>query len=199
MFNSEFLNSPTFTWIILPVLIFLARLVDVSFGTLRIIFLARGRKWIAPMLGFFEIMIWLLAIGQIFKNLNNFACYVAYAAGFATGNFVGIWIEQKLAIGMQVVRIITKLDANKLIRSIRSLGYGLTVVDGEGTSGPVKILYTLIRRKDMPKIVSMIQNYNPKAFYSVEDVRLAASGIFPESKMRPLMSTDWLRMVRKGK
>lgn len=102
------INSGTFSLIILPILIFLARIVDVTFGTIRIIFVSRGLKWLAPIFGFFEIMIWLFAIGQVFSNMTNITYYVAYAGGFACGNFVGIWIEEKMAIGTMVVRIITK-------------------------------------------------------------------------------------------
>ncbi len=172
-------GSGLFTWVILPILIFCARVVDVSFGTMRIIYLSRGKKFIAPLLGFFEIMVWLMAIGQIFQNLNNFACYLAYAGGFATGNFVGIWIENKLAIGSQVVRIITSRDATDLIEDLWSKGYGMTVLDGQGANGPVKIIFTLIRRKNLSQVVDMIQKYNPRAFFSVEDVRLAEAGTFP--------------------
>ena len=101
-------DSGTFSLIILPILIFLARIVDVTFGTIRIIFVSRGMKWLAPIFGFFEIMIWLFAIGQVFSNLTNITYYVAYAGGFACGNFVGIWIEEKMAIGTLIVRIITR-------------------------------------------------------------------------------------------
>ncbi len=192
-------DSGVFTWVILPLLIFSARVVDVSFGTLRIIFLSRGNKVIAPVLGFFEILIWLLAIGQIFRNLNNFLCYIAYAGGFATGNYVGIMIENKMALGMQVVRVITNRNADKLIEMLRSNGFGLTCVDGHGALGPVKVLFTLIRRRDLPRIISLIHEYNPKAFFSVEDVRMAEAGVFPMSPYQQRALWDWLRMRRKGK
>ena len=94
-----FFGSEIFTFIILPILIFIARVCDVSIGTMRIIFISRGAKILAPLLGFFEILIWLVAIGKVMQNLDNIACYVAYAGGFATGNFVGIRIEEKLAMG----------------------------------------------------------------------------------------------------
>lgn len=104
----NFVDSQLFTWIVLPLLIFIARVVDVSIGTLRIVFIARGERLVAPILGFLEILIWLLAIGQIFKHLNNIGCYLAYAGGFAMGNYIGMVIEHKLAIGVQVIRIIIK-------------------------------------------------------------------------------------------
>ena len=94
----------------------MARIADVTFGTIRIIFVSRGMKWLAPICGFFEIMIWLFAIGQVFNNLTNITYYLAYAGGFACGNFVGIWIEEKMAIGTLVVQIITKKDGNTVNR-----------------------------------------------------------------------------------
>ena len=93
----DFLASDTwfFTWILLPALIFLARILDQSIGTLRLIFLSKGMKYIAPFLGFFEVIIWLLAVGQIMQHLDNWLCYVAYGAGFAMGNFIGITLEER--------------------------------------------------------------------------------------------------------
>ncbi|MBN2365413.1 MAG: DUF2179 domain-containing protein [Calditrichaeota bacterium] len=173
------MNSDLFAWVILPLFIFLARVVDVSFGTLRIVYTAKGRRFIAPALGFIEIMIWLLAIGQIFKNLNNIACYIAYAGGFSMGNFAGIWIESKLALGNQVLRIITGRDATELITRMRKDGFGLTVVDAQGIQGPVKLIFTVIKRKNLSEVIRLVHEYNPKAFYSVEDVRFVSEGIFP--------------------
>ena len=145
------------------------------------------------------MLIWLLAIGQIFKNLNNFACYIAYAGGFAAGNYVGIFIEQKLAVGMNVIRIITRKDASKLIEKLKSEGFGITLINGRGKTGPIKIIYTLIRRKEQKKVRGFIQQYNPKAFYSIEDVCLAHEGVFPENQIRSKHHRHWFRLNRKGK
>ncbi len=199
MTDVSFLDSALFTWVILPILIFCARIIDVSIGTLRIIFISKGRQYVAPILGFFEVLVWILAIGQIFKHLNNIICYVAYASGFATGNFVGMYLEHKLAIGTQMIRIITRFDASELINELRSAGFGLTIVDGEGAIGPVKIIFTLIRRREQRQVVEFIQRYNPKAFFSIEDVRTAKEGVF---LVRPAPSNTlwaWLNFSRKGK
>ncbi|HEX2991004.1 MAG TPA: DUF5698 domain-containing protein, partial [Anaerolineales bacterium] len=88
-----------FTWVILPLIIFLTRVLDVTLGTLRIIFISRGRKYLAPLLGFIEVLIWITVVSQIIGGASNFAAYFAYAAGFAVGNYVGMWIEERLAIG----------------------------------------------------------------------------------------------------
>ena len=119
----EVFNSAHAIWLI-PLLIFLARVVDVAIGTLRIIFVSKGMKYLAPILGFFEVFIWLVAIGQIMQNLTNWVNYVAYSAGFATGNFIGMFIESKLAMGLVSLRIITERDAKPLIEDLRRENFG---------------------------------------------------------------------------
>jgi uncharacterized protein YebE (UPF0316 family) len=179
-----FYNSDLFKWVILPLLIFAARLIDVSLGTLRIIFVSHGLKYIAPLVGFIEINIWLLAIGQIMQNLNNLACSLAYAGGFAMGAFFGMLIEEKLSIGMVMVRIICKHDASELIKTLRESDYGVTTHDAEGISGPVKIIFAVIRRADLHDILNKIHLIHPHAFYSVEDIRSVGEAIFPYHRHR---------------
>ena len=145
----QFIDSNTFSWVILPLLIFLSRIIDVSIGTIRIIFVSRGKKNLAPLLGFFEVLVWITAISQIMKHLDNVACYFAYAAGFAAGTFVGMMIEEKLAIGMLVVRVILVKDECQLRERLSSSGFGVTVVDAQGANGEVKIVYTIIKRKEL--------------------------------------------------
>jgi len=184
IYSMAFLDSGLFGLFVLPLLIFFARVTDVTFDTMRIIFISKGEKYLPPLLGFFEIMIWLFAIGQVMQNLTNIVYYIAYAAGFATGNFVGIFIEDKMAIGKLVVRIITRKDASALIEALRSRDYGITIVDAQGATGDVKIIFTVIKRKDVDDVVGMINHFNPKAFYSMEEVRTASEGVFPSRKSR---------------
>lgn len=179
MNDTAFLQSGWFTWVVLPVLIFCARIVDVSIGTMRIIYVTRGRRHLAPLLGFFEVTIWLLAMGQIVKHLDNVLCYLAYGGGYAMGSFVGIYLEGKLAFGMQIVRIITRKDAQQLISHLKTEGFGLTVLDGQGVSGPVKIIFTVIQRRSLAYLTEIIRRYNPKSFLSIEDVRLAEEAQLP--------------------
>ncbi|MCC7565511.1 MAG: DUF2179 domain-containing protein [Methanomicrobiaceae archaeon] len=174
-----------FSLVILPLLIFTARVADVTLGTMRIIFISRGMKVIAPALAFFEILIWLVAIGQVFSNLTNVANYIAYAGGFAAGNYVGIIVEERLAVGLTLVRIITQRDSAPLVEFLRGSGYGLTVIDAQGRDGPGKIVFTLIRRKNLKDVIEAIHLYAPKAFYTIEDIRHAAEGTFPAVKPRP--------------
>lgn len=190
---SSFFDSAWFTWVVLPVLIFCARIVDVSIGTMRIIFVAKEKRFLAPLLGFFEVLIWLLAIGQIFKHLNNALCYVAYAGGFATGNYVGMFLERRLALGTEVVRIILRRDPSELLRRLQRDGFGTTVIDGYGSTGPVKIVFTIIRRKDRPRLLEAIQEHAPGAFFSIEDVREARSGVFPPTQKEKTIIRSLLR------
>ncbi|NOZ61335.1 MAG: DUF2179 domain-containing protein [Calditrichaeota bacterium] len=188
------MNEGLVNWVLLPLLIFLARIMDVSIGTMRIIFVSRGRREISAVLGFFEVLIWLIAIRQIFNNLDNPACFLGYALGFATGNYIGMFIENKLAIGIQVVRIITRRDATPLINRFRKLGFGVTIVHGEGARGHVKLIFMVVPRKEIAQIVHDIQSFNPKAFFSIEDIRSAEEGIFPNNPGDRFFTRVWRRL-----
>ncbi len=196
---SDFANSPYFTYLIVPLLICLARIIDVSLGTIRIILVSKGAKKIAPVLGFFEILIWLIAIGQVMQNLTNVINYIAYALGFAMGNYIGILIEQKLAIGNVVVRIITTKDASELIDFLKSANFGVTIIDAEGANGPVHLIYTVIKRSSLPIIITHVKEYNPKAFYTIEDVRFVSEGIFPKKFFHLKSKVTALTGARKAK
>ena len=174
MVDSEF-----FRWVLLPLLIFTARILDVSIGTIKIIFIAKGQKILPPIMAFFEIMIWVIAMGEIMKNLDNVLYYLAYGGGFAMGNFVGIYIESKLALGNIALRIITRKEADELIEFLKSENYGFTVFNGTGATGKVNLIYMVIKRKEQKKVIEIIQRFNPKAFISIEDVREASEAIFP--------------------
>jgi uncharacterized protein YebE (UPF0316 family) len=175
------LNGLIYTYVILPLLILVARVCDVTIGTIRIVFIARGNKLLAPILGFFEILIWLLAIRQILQNLENVFCYLAYAGGFAIGNLIGITIEEKLAYGQLLIRIVTEKDASDLIASLRRKGFGVTRISAEGSTGSVSVIYTIINRVRIEKAIRTINRFNPNAFYTIEDVRSVEKGIFPKN------------------
>jgi uncharacterized protein YebE (UPF0316 family) len=182
MDTTAFFNTTFYTWILLPFLIFAARIFDVTLGTLRVIFITRGMKYLSAIIGFIEILIWLLAIGQIFKNLNNVACYIAYAGGFASGSFLGIYFAEKLSINKVIVRIIAVKDANNLVEQLRKRHFGVTTLDAHGIEGPVTIVFTIINRDDLEAVVEIVKKFNPQAFYSVQDVKFASEGIFPEHR-----------------
>jgi uncharacterized protein YebE (UPF0316 family) len=175
----EFLNSTTYAWVILPLLIFLARITDVSLDTLRIIFIHKHLRYWAALCGFFEVLIWLMVIRQIFQQLNNPLCFIAYPAGFAAGNIVGLMIENRISLGKVIIRTITRHDAEELIGFLKSSGYGVTIIDAEGTTGPVKVIFTIVERSDIRNVVETIKKYNPNAFYSVEDIRYVSESVTP--------------------
>lgn len=179
MIAATFFETFWFTYFLLPLLIFLSRVIDVSLDTLRIVFISKGDKIIAPILGFFEVLIWLIAIARIMQNLDNVTCYIAYAAGFAAGNFIGLKIEEKLALGIQIIRIMTHKDSNELINNLREAGFRVTSIEAEGKEGNVHIIYSVVERSLLNEIIELINQFNPKAFYSVEDVR----SINPKSDM----------------
>lgn len=172
----------TFDWyslVILPILVFVARFVDVTLGTMRIIFTSRGRRNLAPVLGFIEVFIWIAMVGQIVKSANSLNAYLGYAAGFALGTFVGMLLEERLAMGTLVVRVILANDAEKLTTALRAVGFGVTTVRGEGAQGPVTLLYTVVQRKNLEAVTQIVHQTCPGAFFAVEEVRMAERGIFP--------------------
>lgn len=171
-------------YLYLPIIIFLARIVDVSFGTVRIIFVAKGYKGRSTILGFFEVLLWIVVIAQIMQNADNMIAFIAYAAGFAMGTYVGMMIEEKLSVGNVIVRIISTTNTEELIKTLKVHNYRLTIMSASGSFGDVKILFTVIKRKQLTKVVKIIKNFNPKAFYSIEDVRFVNDS---EIISRPLL------------
>ncbi len=172
-----FLDSNAYTWAVLPLLIFIARITDVSLDTLRIIFINRNLRYYAAIAGFFGVFIWLMVIRQIFQRIDSPLCYIAYAGGFAAGNIVGIMIENRISLGKVIIRTITRHEADELVAFLRSSGYGTTVIHAEGMTGPVKVVFTIVERSDVARIVDIIKRYNPNAFYSVEDVRFVSEAV----------------------
>ena len=170
-----------FSWIILPLLIFVARLGDVTMATLRHIFVSKGFKKIVPILGFFEVLIWLIAMRQVFSHLDNLACFLAWAAGFSAGTYLGMYIEERLAMGTQIIRIITADDIMPLIDALKKRNQVVTIVDGHGAVGPVKLIFTIVKRTDKGQVIELIHLYAPNAFYSIEDVKGSEHGVFSDN------------------
>lgn len=181
-------HSDLFVWVIIPLLIFFSRIADQTLGTLRFIFLSKGYKYIAPILGFFEVIIWLLAVTQIIKNVDNVISYVAYGAGFAMGNYIGMLIEEKLSLGKVMLRIIPKKDTSDLIEHMKSQNYGITVIDAQGSLGDVKMIMSIMDRKDTKELIPMINKFNPHAFITIEDIRAVKEGVFRSRRTFSLLS-----------
>lgn len=188
-----------YNWVLFPSLIFLSRMADVSLGTLRSVLSAKGRKNIVPFIGFFEVLLWLVAISSILKNLNNVMCYIGWAGGYATGIYLGLTIEEKLALGTQVVRVILpESSAKELTEELAKNNFGVTISDGQGARGPVKIIFTIIERKKMKEVVELMDRIVPGAFYSVEEVKSASHGSYEySSRKRELIGKFF--PLRKGK
>ncbi len=179
-----------YSYIILPILIFTARVTDVSIGTIRIILVAKGYKKLAPLTGFFETLIWIVAISNIIQNIDNWACYIGYAAGFGTGNFVGMMIEEKLALGHELIRGITASSDSTLTDAIHAKGFGVTLTHAENQDGPVGILYIITTRKKASEVVAIVNEQDPSAIYTIESIRYVNRDTFygqEEIKTRKLL------------
>ncbi|MDX2114135.1 MAG: DUF5698 domain-containing protein [Planctomycetota bacterium] len=157
------------------VLIVLARIADVSLGTLRTVAVIWGRRYLAWVLGFFEVLIWVLVVGRVIGLAQQEPVYaIFYAAGFATGNFIGITIERALAFGDQVVRIFTR-RGSEMSDALRAEDYGVTEFDGRGRDGPVMQLFIQTRRKRVPELIRRARAIDPSCYYVVDDVRTAGT------------------------
>lgn len=179
LFISSFWENPGFAvdpfwmeWVLIPLLIFFARLVDVSMSTVRIILIVNEKRAAASILSFLEMFIWLVAVTQTLKNLSNVMCYVGFAGGFAVGTYIGMMIEKKLSMGIVLIRITTtEKDGQQLISFLKQHNFKLTAVNAEGNFGKTNIIFTVIARKEMNSVIDVIKRYNPNAFYTVENIR----------------------------
>jgi uncharacterized protein YebE (UPF0316 family) len=188
---TDIFGSFTTVWVIIPLLILFARILDVSIGTVRIILIGKGYTKIAPALGFIESFVWIIAVSQIMQNLNNIYYYVAYAGGFALGTYFGMVIEEKLSLGYVIIRVITHKDATELVASFRAKNYPVTILDAEGINGKVSVLFLVIQRNLTESIIDFIKEYNPNAFYSIEDVRFVSGGVMPQLADPSIRKNRW--------
>ena len=143
--------------------------------------------------------IWLIAIGQVMQNLTNIYNYFAYALGFALGNYIGILVERKLSLGVVMVQVITQFDASTLIELLHSKGYGITTSEATGTTGPVHIIFSVIKRSNLNEIVEIIKKHNPKAFYMVSDIRAVSEGLYPLRYVSSSRNLSFLKAGQKRK
>jgi len=183
-FNNFGISPEILNYVILPLLIFFARVGDVTISTIRIIFVMNGNRIIAPILGFFEAFIWLLAIGQIFSNIDNIWSYVAYAGGFAVGTFVGITIEEKLAYGKVVLRLFAPDNVDNLIGFLEENDYRYSMLDATGRKGKVNVLFMVVKRNNLKSLLNSIDSFHPKAFYTIEGVKQVSDEVHAKSKVR---------------
>jgi uncharacterized protein YebE (UPF0316 family) len=172
-------DSLLFKWLLLPLFIFVAKIIEVSVGTMRLIFIARKEKKLVLMVAFVEVLIWILTIGIIFANLTNIMAYLAYAVGFATGNRMGMAIEEKMAIGNSMVRVITKKRAKKLVTYLKKEKFAITSTEAASANGHVNLIEILLPKKSLKKVLAKIKRFNPRAFLYIEDVLILNEGMMP--------------------
>lgn len=189
---------PEMAWYI-PLLIFFARVCDVSIGTVRTIFVIGGHQWLSALLGFFEVIIWVLAVGGVITHLTNVFAVLGYAGGFATGVIVGMAIESRLALGYRAVRAISTDVSVNLSERLRDCGFRVTKVQGSGRSGPVELAFMVVRRRELKALFSAIEKIDARAFISVGQAdrpSITQSGEPTESRFSRLL---WLRsgLMRK--
>lgn len=156
--------------------IFILRIMDTSMDTLRVLFIMRGRKGLAWILGFFESIIFVVAISSVVSDLGNPVNMVGYAAGFATGNLVGMMIEERLAVGFSHIRVISSQFGMAIAESLRSAGFAVTEIPAQGKNGPVTILNCSVLRKHTRRVGEIVRGIDDAAFITTEDVRPIARG-----------------------
>ena len=165
--------------------IFFARVIDVSLATIRMLMIVQGRKKQAGIIGFFEVTIYVVALGKVMTSLDDPWKVLVYALGYSCGNIVGIAIENKIALGNLAAQIILKTDENQtLIEILRDKQFGVTVVQGEGKEGPKEILKVALNRRDLKKLKDIVYEYDKKAFITVNSIDPISGGYFYSAKRK---------------
>jgi uncharacterized protein YebE (UPF0316 family) len=158
--------------------IFLLRVSDMTMDTLRVLVVMRGKKGIAWVLGFFQALIFVLAIGSVLSNLDNPLNILGYAAGFATGNVVGMLIEERLAIGHVQLSIVSSRRGSAIADKMRVEGYAITEIPARGKDGVVSLLNCSVLRKNIDRVQRIVNEVDESAFITVEDVRPVRRGFW---------------------
>lgn len=185
-----------------PLIIFGLRIIDVSLSTVRILLSVRGHRLLVPIIGFFEVLLWIFAVGNAIRHLDSVMHVLGYAFGFATGTIVGLWIEEKLAIGISTMRIITPKTGAELAARLRELGCGVTEFIGQGRFGAVQLVYTVVPRRSMPVVLTEIERIDPDAFVTVEEPREIRRGWMystPRMRIAPDLGLGVLRRTSARK
>lgn len=166
-----------------PLLIFFMRICDVSLATVRMLLIMRNAKVWAPLIGFFEVLIWLLAAGTAIQHLDSLWHMLGYASGFAAGNLVGLWLEERMAFGFASVQVFAPAQGSELAGALRAFGHGVTELHGKGQAGPVDVILSVVKRRDLPTVRGIIDDLAPKAFVSIEEPTAIQHGwTFPKRR-----------------
>lgn len=185
-------NGATMAWW-LPILIFCARIVDVSIGTTRMILVINGHRFVAAGLGFVEVVVWVLAVGGVIAFLTNPIALIAYGAGFAVGTLVGMTLEEKIALGYRMIRVVNRDPSRELAKNLRGRNYVVTQVPGEGRDGPVEVLFLGVKRRCMRKVLSEIEELAPNAFVTIE--RSDRASVANDPTLRRIGLIRWRRYL----
>ena len=165
--------------------IFFARVTDVTLSTIRMLMVVQGRKVQAAIIGFFEVSIYVTALGKVVNSLDNIWNLLAYALGFACGNYIGITIENRIALGNLAAQVVLKADNNdELVKKLRESGFGVTVLEGHGREGTREILNLAINRKDLDKLKGIVYDYDKDAFITTSSVNPISGGYFSTIKKK---------------
>jgi uncharacterized protein YebE (UPF0316 family) len=159
-----------------PLVIFGLRIVDVSLATVRMLLAVRGHKRLVPFIGFFEVLIWILAVGNAVKFLDSPLHLLGYAGGYATGTAVGLWIEEKLALGMSALRVMSAHGGVEIAEALRERGFGVTEFAAQGRDGRMEVVYAVLRRRHLPLALAQVNAWDPNAFVTVEEPRTIQRG-----------------------
>jgi len=159
-------------------LIFSARIFDVTLATLRVLLLVRGKRVVAGTLGFFEVIIYILALKFVVDRLGDPLSLVSYGLGFATGNVVGSLVEEKIAFGLLTVQVISVSCSEQLTRDLRLAGFGVTTWEAQGREGCHHVLHVILPRKQMGRLTDIINQWDPGSFVTVFDARSVKGGVF---------------------
>ena len=174
-------------------LIFFARIVDVSCDTMRVLFAIRGKRPIAGVLGFFQALIWIFAVGSAVKHLDSWLHVLGYAAGYACGTMVGITIEQAVAYGLATVRVVSRHAGVEIAEALRERGYGVTEFGGFGREGRVEILNSVVQRAHMAEVLAIVDRFDPNAFVTVEEPKILRGGSFARREW----IGPWAKSIRR--
>lgn len=156
--------------ILIALLIFAVRVIATSLDTIRVILTMRSSKIWVWLLGFFNSMIWVLTFAFVLSDIDNFVNVIVYAAGFATGNVVGMWIEDKLAVGFTEVRVISSKWGAAILDVLRENNYAVTEIPARGKDGMVSVITSSVRRSQVHDLEKLIREIDEDAFVTTEDV-----------------------------
>ncbi|MCX6112272.1 MAG: DUF5698 domain-containing protein [Proteobacteria bacterium] len=190
-----FIPAWTTAWVIIPLLIILARITDVSLDTIRVIFISKGLRFLASVLGFFSVLVWIIVITSVIKHLDHPVYYIAYALGYGLGNYIGMTIERKIHLGYAIVTIITDKESKALLKVLATEGFVFTASDTISKGGPSKMIFSVIQKKRLNYYMGIVKTFVPDAFYTIEDVR----SVSKDRSVVPICKNKWLDKLRLGR